>query len=197
MSKNDMNNNKDNREKIIKVLEEFQEGYSKRDLNKVDSFMDEIFVKDDNLLVIGTSAIGVDSNEWCEGYEKVKSLIEDDWKYWGDLKLNIDKAKISLESDSACISIEGIVSEIMKNENYYNFRLDLIKQTLEKEDTSSKSKLREILQGASDTLYETNKGEEYNWPVRISGMMVKRESRWLFSHLHFSYPITFYPPVRK
>lgn len=187
----------ENRDEIIQVLQKFQQGYVKRDLNEVDHFMGEIFVLDEDLLVIGTSAINVDSDEWCEGTEKVRTLIEDDWKYWGDLVINIKEARISVECDSACVSIEGVVSEIMKQENYYDFRLELIKKTLEKKDISSKTRLIEIIQGISDTLYEVEKGEKYDWPVRISGNMVKRNNKWLFNQLHFSYPITFYPPVRN
>lgn len=186
----------ENRNEIVQVLKKFQNGYDRRDLREVDSFMNEVFVKDDDLLIIGTSAINVNSEEWCEGYENVRTLIEDDWKYWGDLKINIDDAKISIECNSACVSLEGTVSELIKHDNYYNFRLDLIKKTLEKENMSSKTKLIEIIQGVSDTLYEVEKGEKYDWPVRISGTMVKHNTKWLFKHLHFSYPITFYPPVR-
>ena len=188
--------NANDRRQIGATLKKLQEGYDNRDLTQIERFMAEVFVRDDDLLVIGTSAVAYDSGEWCQGYDAVKALIEDDWKYWGDLKLDIGGARISFAKDTACVSLTGVISEVITSEDYYNLRTDLVKELLETDDLPIRTRLLEIVRGVSDTLYETEKGEQYEWPLRLSGVMQRHPDRWLFTHMHFSYPTTFYPRVR-
>ncbi len=88
------------------------------------------------------------------------------------------------------------MSEDISAENYYKYRLNLIEEKINDENHSTKDKLISIIRGAVDTLYETSQGNSYKWPIRVSGSMIKNDDRLLINHLHFSYPITFYPQVR-
>jgi hypothetical protein len=49
---------------LKRVLERFQEGYIKREASFIDTYMDGLFEKDDDILIIGTG-----NDEWCLGYD--------------------------------------------------------------------------------------------------------------------------------
>ncbi len=183
------------RNQIISLLQRIQKGYTERDLDQVQSFVEDVFLKEQDILVIGTSAVTPESSEWCFGYEEIAKIIEDDWKYWGDLKLNIDDAHISFHGDVSFIAMTGVVYEKIQRESYYNYRLSLIEKKL-KDEISPKRKRLEIIHGTADTLLETTKGEDYHWPLRLSMQAVNKEGVWKIKQMHFSYPVTFYPPVR-
>ena len=84
-------------------LQHFQDGYTARDLNKVDSFMQDLFSKE-NILILGTMP-----NEIYSGYESAKRLVHDDWAYWGDVKLLMNNANISSKDSVAWVSTIGYV----------------------------------------------------------------------------------------
>jgi hypothetical protein len=76
------------RSEILTQLEKFQAGYSMRDLDQVEKFMEQLFSKD-NLLVLGTMP-----DEIFIGHEEVSKLIYSDWNAWGDVKFMINTANI-------------------------------------------------------------------------------------------------------
>jgi len=187
---------KNNNIEIIEILNKFQKGYTDRDITKVDEYVNELFIDSDGISVIGTSAIKQSDEEWCLGVNAVSNIIRDDWKYWGEVLFDIENANITFEENVAIVSMTGNVSEEMKKENYYNYRLSLVKETLENINKSSKDKLFEINKEISDTLNETEKGELYNWPLRVSIILIKKNNGYKIIQVHFSYPITSYPQVR-
>ncbi len=91
------------RSEILTQLVKFQEGYTNRDLDQLDPYMEELFSKD-NTLVIGTMP-----DEIYIGQEEVSDLIYSDWNSWGDCTFLIDKAHISAAEDVAWISTIGYV----------------------------------------------------------------------------------------
>lgn len=187
---------KNEKDEIILLLKRLQKGYLARDVSAVKDFVEELFIEDEEVLIIGTSAVTFEDQEWCEGLEKVTRIFESDWKYWGDLQLNVEEAHITFEDNMAYVAMTGIVSENIQSENYYQYRLELIGKAVKDDNKASRSKLIEIIRGAADTLFETEKGENYAWPIRLTILIVKRNNQWKFKTMHFSYPVTFYPPVR-
>lgn len=73
-------------EEIRKLLKDFQQGYLNRDLNQIDEFM-ELFTENQMAVYIGT-----DAEEFLQGPEALKEIIESDWEYWGDFKINLEGA---------------------------------------------------------------------------------------------------------
>lgn len=181
---------------ILKLVQSFEEGYKMRNQEKLSDFMNTIFATNVEITAIGTSAVSTASEEWCIGYKAVSKLVSDDWIYWGDLKLDYTQIYSDLMNDNAYVSICGTVYEKMTSDSYNTFRLSLVSDVLKREDLDDKTKLIEILSGISNTLMETNKGDDYFWPVRITGYLIKEKENWKFKHIHFSYPIEFYPQVR-
>jgi hypothetical protein len=91
------------RSEIIAQLEQFQAGYTKRDLDQLDPFMEALFSKE-NLLVLGTMP-----DEVYIGQRKVSKLVYADWNAWGDCTFLIDNAHISSAGDVAWLATAGYV----------------------------------------------------------------------------------------
>ncbi len=92
------------RGEVLVPLRAFQAGYTKRDPAMIPAFMDELFPKDQDILVLGT-----DSGEWIEGYQRVGDFIANDWRHWGDVQLEVDNAMISAANDVAWVTTIGTV----------------------------------------------------------------------------------------
>jgi hypothetical protein len=88
---------------VKEQLDKFQAGYTQRDLDQVDAFMEALFSQE-NLLVLGTMP-----DEIFVGYEDVSDLIYSDWNAWGDVTFLMDNANISSNGDTAWIGTIGYV----------------------------------------------------------------------------------------
>ncbi len=84
-------NDQDSRD-VRSVLQKFQDAYTARDLAGLDTCI-QLFVQDDSIEMIGIGATKRAANEWFEGVARVREIIESDWKYWGDVQLDVAGAK--------------------------------------------------------------------------------------------------------
>jgi hypothetical protein len=93
----------DVRSEIIEQLHRFQDGYTQRDTSVLDPFMEELFSKD-NILVLGTMP-----GEILKTHERTKFLVSSDWRTWGDCTFLMDNAHVSTAGNVAWISTIGYV----------------------------------------------------------------------------------------
>jgi hypothetical protein len=93
------------RAQILQALALLQDGYSRRDLNRLPDLMERVFARDRDIALLGT-----DSGEWITGYDRVQSFIAGDWSAWGDLRLAVDRARISAGADFAWLATVGTVT---------------------------------------------------------------------------------------
>lgn len=91
------------RKEVLAQLHKFQEGYTKRDTSRVDSFMNSLYSKE-NLLIAGTLP-----REIYIGYKQAGELVKSDWESWGDCRFAMDSANISSAGGIAWISARGFV----------------------------------------------------------------------------------------
>jgi hypothetical protein len=183
---------------LMEVLNVVQEGYIKRDLKKIDNFMGKLFDKDENVIVVGTS-----NGEWCLGYEEVKEIFLGDWEYWGDLRINTDEATIMPLGNTALIYTTATIKySFTSNNDTYARYLGYIKEYFDGvSDTSKmpdKVKLTEINWKLCHLLNKWD-GEkrDYLWDLRISFILVKKNSRWIIRQIQFSLPVVgYFPDVR-
>jgi hypothetical protein len=91
------------RSEIIEQLYRFQDGYTNRDTSQLESFMEQLFSKE-NILVLGTMP-----NEILIGHKEVSRLILSDWRSWGDCTFLMNNAHISKSGNVAWISTIGYV----------------------------------------------------------------------------------------
>jgi len=94
------------RVKIIDQLNKFQDGYTKRDTSQIDSFMQQLFSKE-NVLILGTMP-----NEICVGQKGARRLVFADWYAWGDCTFLVENSNVSSYGDAAWISTLGYVAWI-------------------------------------------------------------------------------------
>jgi len=91
------------RNEVLAQLNKFQDGYSKRDIGQVESFMNSLYSKD-NILILGTMP-----GEIFTGYKAATGLVRSDWESWGDCRFAIDSANISSVGNIAWFSARGYV----------------------------------------------------------------------------------------
>lgn len=89
---------------VLTALSRFQDGYIKRDPKNLDSFMNHLFAKNDDALILGT-----DANEWARGYPAMTEFIRADWQSWGDFRFAAADATICSSGDVAWITSIGLV----------------------------------------------------------------------------------------
>lgn len=180
---------------LKEILTVFNEGYIKRNINEIDSFMDKLFDKDESVTVIGTC-----DNEWCIGYDEVRDIFLSDWEYWGDLRVKIDETIIMGLDDTAIIYTPGTVKYSFNSRSEtYTRHLGYIKKYFNENSSeckkSNKAKLTEINWKLCHLLTQRDGIQrDYLWDIRISFIIIKKENRWIIKHMQFSFPVVGYLP---
>lgn len=90
------------------VLLAFQQGYERRDVHALDSFM-HLF--DSDAEVIGTSGIVPGQGEWCRALAPIRDLVGFDWQGWGKVSLDLGRARVEVGGDVAWVAAPGVVTE--------------------------------------------------------------------------------------
>jgi hypothetical protein len=132
--------NDQNPSNIRSALQKFQDGYTTRDVAKLDEFM-QLFVQDDSIEMIGVGASKRAANEWFEGLNRIREIIEGDWEYWGDVKFDVEGAKITVQGDAAWLSTTGTVTQTKAFDTAIQFHLDDMKAIFDKEELSVDEKI--------------------------------------------------------
>lgn len=91
------------RTQIMEQLELFSKGYEERDTSILDTYMAQLFSKE-NILILGTLP-----GEIFIGSKEAADLISSDWLYWGDVHLLAESSSISVRDSVAWFSMIGHV----------------------------------------------------------------------------------------
>ncbi len=178
---------------IREVLQRFQVGYTERDIKKVDAFVEELFITGENTCVLGTG-----TGELFLGSERVKTLIKDDWEYWGNVNIDWENAHIFLEGEVAWFATTGSVKYTFEDtaERYESY-IDFIKKKAEEVELTPKQKITFINWVLTLAYHQREeKKREYLWPLRLSGILLKNVDKWKIVHLQFSIPKANFPDER-
>jgi hypothetical protein len=180
---------------LMEVLSIFQEGYLQRNTKEIDNFMDSLFDKNENVIIVGTGG-----HELCIGYEEAKDIFLGDFEYWGDLRIKAEDATIIPIGNTALIYTTGTVkfSFDSKSETYTRF-LGYIKEYFDGVSLNSKKsnnvKLTEINWTLSHLLNQRDNLERnYLWDLRISFVLIKKETGWIIRQMQFSLPVVGHMP---
>lgn len=179
-------------DEIRLLMRRFQDGYTKRDLTQVDSFM-ELFMEDAE--VIGTNGIKPDSGEWYMDRASARELVEGDWRGWGDVRLDFDSMSVHSLGNVGWIAANATVSQTIGAENYDSY-LQFVKTFIDDPKLSAEQKLLHILRGGTNTVYELRRGEKFVWALRLTAVIVHEEGGWKFAQMNFSFPTIYFPDVR-
>lgn len=77
------------KEDALRPLRQLNAYYEKRDTEQADACIDETMLSEE-LLILGTNPV-----EIFHGREGAKRLLQGDWKYWGELELNVELTTFS------------------------------------------------------------------------------------------------------
>ncbi|MEN4099456.1 MAG: nuclear transport factor 2 family protein [Anaerolineaceae bacterium] len=183
-------------EEVRAALEKFQQAYTRRAVEELDSFM-ELFAPEADIELIGTGGINPGEEEWCLNRVSIRQLVEDDWNYWGDVKLLIDQVRIRVEGSAAWLSCPGTVTRTVNPVQTYQNFLDSLPGLSGSKDHSAQDKVYRLAQNASSVLYQAQQGALYIWPFRFTAVLVRRAAQWRFHQVQFSFPTTQFPDVRR
>ena len=179
-------------QEIRSLLQTFQDGYTRRDITQLDAFMD-LFTP--NAEVIGTNGVKPGKDEWYTSRDSARDLVEGDWNWWGDLRLDVDSASIQVHDNVGWIAATATVTKTMGAESYASF-LETIKEYIETSSLPAEEKLHFILRGGTNTIYELGRGDKFVWALRFTAVVVREVSGWKFAQVNFSFPTIYYPDVR-
>ena len=177
---------------IRSLLQTFQDGYIRRDMTQVDSFM-ELFTADAE--VIGTNGVKPSVDEWYMDRASARDLVEGDWYGWGDLRLDLDTMSIHSRGDVGWVAASATVTKTIGAENYASY-LEFVKTFIDDPKLSAEQKLLHILRGGTNTVYELRRGEKFVWALRFTAVVVREADGWKFAQMNFSFPTIYFPDVR-
>jgi hypothetical protein len=178
----------DQSEAVRSTLREFQDFYTTRDLAMLDSFM-ALFAPTDRIELIGIGASKRAAQEWFEGPERIREIIESDWQYWGDVRLDVEGAKITLCGDVGWLSTTGTVTQTEAFDTAIKFHLDDMKAIFERQELSADEKLMEVTHYGMRRLRERSKGRGYSWPFTFTAVLLRVGAEWRFHTIHWSMPV--------
>ena len=182
----------DPQDEIRSLLETFQEGYTRRDLTRVDDFMN-LFT--DDAEVIGTNGVAPGVDEWYMDRASARELVAGDWEGWGDLRLDLDSMSVHSRGEVGWVAATATVTKIIGEENYASY-LEFVKTLIDDTKLSPEQKLLHILRGGTNTVYELRRGERFVWALRFTAVVVREVDGWKFAQMNFSFPTIYFPDVR-
>lgn len=170
------------------TLQKFQDGYTSRDVTRLDDFM-QLFVQSEAIEMIGIGASQRAAREWYEGFNQVRIFIENDWKYWGDVRLDVEGAKITIHGDVAWLSTTGFLIQTQAFEVAIDFYLQEMKSFFERGDLSADEKLVEATHFGMRRWRERAKGIEYSWSLVFTAVLLRDGGVWRFHTQHWAMPV--------
>jgi hypothetical protein len=173
---------------VRETLRRFQDGYTARDLSALDEFVD-LFApgEDGELIGIGASVRG--GAEWFQGCEQIREIIESDWTYWGDVRIDVEGARITTCGDVAWLSTSGKLIQTQTFDKALVFYVGQMKAVLDDEDVGLVERLMEATHFGMRRLRERHKGEGHGWPFVFTAVLVCSEGSWRFHTIHWSMPV--------
>lgn len=173
---------------VLEVLQQFQDGYKRRDLSQIDNFM-ELFHKSDEIELIGIGASLRGGTEWFQGCQAVKDIIAGDWEYWGDVILDVSGAKISIRSEVAWLTTTGCVEQTSTHDKAIKYYLEQMKDILTDKAHDEDTKLLEATHFGIRRLRERLKGKGHKWPFVFTAVLIYTQDSWRFHTIHWSMPV--------
>ncbi|UCC89074.1 MAG: hypothetical protein JSV81_07135 [Anaerolineales bacterium] len=180
----------DSMDDIKHVLQCFQDGYTSRDIEKLDEFM-ELFVLGDDVELIGIGASARNENEWFQGVERIREIIASDWQYWGDVRLDVEGSKITVKHEVAWLSTVGAILQTshIHTDEVTRSTLEQMKEFLDDTTLSPRDRLVEAAHFGVRRWREREKPSGYSWPFVFTAVLVKQEGEWRFHTIHWSMPV--------
>ncbi|OQA18013.1 MAG: hypothetical protein BWY63_02189 [Chloroflexi bacterium ADurb.Bin360] len=175
---------------VRQVLQRFQNGYSARDIAQLDAFMD-LFVAGAEPELIGIGAVARNQNEWFEGAPRIREIVESDWTYWGDVRLDVEAAKITVRGEVAWLSTVGTIlqTDDIQTGAVTESTLRQMQALLEDKTLSPRARLVEAAHFGVRRWREREKPAGYPWPFVFTAVLVQQGDQWRFHTIHWAMPV--------
>lgn len=172
-------------EEVRQVLQRFQDGYTARDVSRLDEFM-ELFAPGDEAEMVGIGAYKRGENEWPAGRAALRAIIESDWRYWGNVALDVAGARISTCQDTAWFSTTVRLIRTAQFEDAMPFYLNTMKELLDAEGETPTQRMMDACFWGVGRLRDEMRPLGYAWPLTLTGVLVKSAQGWQIHLLHFA-----------
>ena len=172
---------------VRQVLGRFQDGYTTRDMSKLDEFM-ELF-SDDGVELIGIGASVRGGNEWFEGLEAIREIVESDWTYWGDVIIDVEGAKITVLGDVAWLSTSGDLLQTPVLDKAMTFYVQQMQELIADESADVETRLMEATHFGLRRLREKHLGTGHRWPFVFTAVLARVGDSWRFRQVQFAMPV--------
>ncbi len=164
------------------LLLRFQQAYLTRDITKIENDIDT----SDTTLFLGTG-----NEELCLGYSACRQLLVDDFKYWGDVTLDVENYFEEKNKDVTYFKLQGSVQRYFidskkRDQSYQEYIYKIMDEpTMEREDKLA------LLNLALGLTYHRRKGRKRRntWPLTISGVVKNKK----ITFLHFGLDLAPFP----
>lgn len=174
-------------EEVRHVLQRFEEGYTARDLDQLDPFM-EIFDPQE-VELIGIGAVERGGEEWFVGVDAVRDIIAGDWTYWGDVKIDVPGAEIRVHGQAAWFSTTGFVAQTVHFKSSLPFFIEKMSAILNDETQADQKRLLEATHYGLRRYRESQIETGHPWPFTLTGVLTLSSGDWRFRLLHFAMPV--------
>jgi hypothetical protein len=175
-------------EEVRAVLQRFQDGYTARDVSRLDEFM-RLFAPDEDIELIGVGAAKRAAHEWFIGPSAIRDIVEGDWTYWGNVELDVAGAQIHVRDEVAWLSTTGAVIQTQTFDKALPQYLQQMKEILENEDFDPDTQLVEATHFGMRRLRERSKGLGQTWPFTFVAVLINSNGAWRFHTIHWSMPV--------
>lgn len=178
------------REEALRTLEVFANGYKNTDSMDIDSFFGRVFLDSPETYIVGTAP-----EEFFKGKQAIKTQILSEWENWGQLGLDVTKGVFTYRDTLCWFYVDGIVSMEIDVDTCVDDFAKSAKETLNSENPDRQACLS-LVREMVDTVSEIAFGKVFEWPIRLTGVMVWDNTTFKIAQLHYSFPTSQFPDER-
>ena len=175
-------------EEVRATLQRFQDGYTARDVARIEAFM-RLFASEEDIELIGIGAARRSANEWFVGPAAIRDIVEGDWTYWGNVELDVPGAQIHVRGEVAWLSTTGAVIQTQAFDRALPQYLQQMKTILEDDSLDPDTQLMEATHFGMRRLRERSKGQDHAWPFTFVAVLIHSDGAWRFHTIHWSMPV--------
>lgn len=181
------------RAELLDLLARFEAGYAKRDWEHANEFARAFFTAKETAVALGTG-----TGELFVGTDEIASLIESDFRYWGDMRLSLNDAVIRVHERGAWVAVPGAVRYVYDSSERAMANLRRFVEGVLKDEMRAPLNRAALVNWAlSLALHAREKDERVQWtPMHLSGVLVKEDGAWKFACMQFSMPGGDFPDER-
>lgn len=175
---------------VRSALESFQDGYTRRDVTALDRFM-ELFVTDDAPELVGTEAVEPGDLDWGVDHSGVRAVIEWDWRFWWDVRLDVQAARIHVHDDVAWLSAPGKLEQCERARAGTRAFVEQtltseLHETLDDRRRAPEDRLAELAVRSLARVRDYHLPEGTGRPFTFTAVLVRDAGGWRFQTIHFS-----------